>query len=366
VVEGYMDAVALAAHGVENVVAALGTALTSEHALLLKRYTTKALLLFDSDEAGLRATFRAADILLAHGVHPSVVTFPPGEDPDTAVRKEGASGLRRYLDSAVDVFDRKLQLLDEKGFFGSIEKVRSAVDKLLPTLRAVRDPTLRDIYIARTAERTGVRRETLEEEIARAERPGVSGGPSRAGSSGGSGQIGIRRPRDGGSSRPDQKGPLLRQLKLGAEREFLFLLLRSRGLIDRALEQVGPGEFPDPAYRAIFEALVDDPGLTTAPEGLSEEASRRLEDLLGDSRRLDHPERMFQETLTKLLDRGNQERQAALLGELSATPSVEDEQRLGAELDRLRRSRKGGWNVVNASRREGPVGSEKDDHGMNG
>jgi hypothetical protein len=137
-------------------------------------------------------------------------------------------------------------------------------------------------------------------------------------------------------------------------------------LIDRALEQVGPGEFRDPAYRAIFEALVDDPGLTAAPEGLSEEASRRLEELIGDSRRLDHPERMFQDTMTKLHDRGYQERLETLMGELAASHSVEEEQRLGAELDRLRRSRKGGWNVVNASRREGPAGTEKDDHGING
>jgi hypothetical protein len=137
-------------------------------------------------------------------------------------------------------------------------------------------------------------------------------------------------------------------------------------LIDRALEQVGPGEFRDPAYRAIFEALVDDPGLTAAPEGLPEDAVRRLEDLLGDPQRVEHTERMFQETLAKLHDRGFQERLEALLGELAAAPSVEEEQRLGAELDRLRRSRKGQWNVVNAFRREGPVGSGKDDHGKNG
>jgi DNA primase len=218
VVEGYMDALALAAHGVENVVATLGTALTPEHALLLRRYTTKALLLFDSDEAGLRATFRAADILLAHGVHPSVVTLPLGEDPDTAVRKEGASGIRRYLDAAVDVFDRKLQLLEEKGFFGSIEKVRSAVDKLLPTLRAVRDPTLRDIYIARTAERTGVRRETLEEEVARSDRAGPGGGFAHPGSQGGSGTFRGGGSRERGAGRPGEKGTHLRQLKLERRR----------------------------------------------------------------------------------------------------------------------------------------------------
>lgn len=369
VVEGYMDAVALAAHGVDNVVATLGTALTPEHALLLKRYTTKALLLFDSDEAGLKATFRAADILLAYGVHPSVVTLPAGEDPDTAVRKEGAAGLRRYLDAAVDVLDRKLQLLDEKGFFGSIEKVRSAVDKLLPTLRAVRDPTLRDIYISRTAERTGVRRETLEEEIARGEAraegrgsEGSQGRPGSSASEGGAFRGGVNREGRGTTSRP--VAAPLRQMKLGAERQLLLLLLRSRVLLDRALEQVGPGEFHDPVYRAIFEALIDDPGLTAPPPELGPEAVRRFEELLGDPQKLEHAERILQDTLAELHDRGFEGHREALQRELTAASSVEEEQRVSGELDRLRKSRRGRWNVVNVARREGPAGSGKDDHGM--
>src|SRR5690606_25493014 len=81
IVEGYMDYVTLAAHGFENVVAPLGTALTGEQAELLRRYTKQALLLYDSDTAGLRATFRSGDALLQAGVHPLVVTLPPGEDP---------------------------------------------------------------------------------------------------------------------------------------------------------------------------------------------------------------------------------------------------------------------------------------------
>src|SRR5690606_13766131 len=81
VVEGYMDYVSLAARGIENVVAGLGTAMTTEQAALIARYTRRAFLVYDSDPAGLRATFRTADALLAAGVHPLVVTLPPGEDP---------------------------------------------------------------------------------------------------------------------------------------------------------------------------------------------------------------------------------------------------------------------------------------------
>ena len=110
IVEGYMDAVSIAAVGFENVVAPLGTALTPEQAQLLSRYTKRVLLLYDSDGAGLKATFKAGDVLLESGVHPSVVTFPEGEDPDTYVRAHGPDGLSALLKDSMDVMDRKLQI----------------------------------------------------------------------------------------------------------------------------------------------------------------------------------------------------------------------------------------------------------------
>jgi DNA primase len=206
VVEGYMDVVSLAAHGFENVVAPLGTALTPEQAKLLARYANRILLLFDSDSAGLRATFRAGDTLLEEGLHPAVVTLPPGEDPDTLVRREGAEVLRRHLDDAVDVLDRKLHILDEKDYFSSIERTRSAVDRLLPTLRAAADPALMDIYVSKVADRTGVRRETLEDELRRP-------------------QAGGARPKTVTSPSPGPSSPRLP--KLGAERTLLLLMTKS-------------------------------------------------------------------------------------------------------------------------------------------
>ncbi|MGH7476244.1 MAG: DNA primase, partial [Longimicrobiales bacterium] len=172
VVEGYMDYVSLASRGIEHVVAPLGTAMTEEQAELLSRYTKKALLLYDSDPAGLRATFRTGDALLRAGVHPLVVTLPHGEDPDSLVRRNGGRPLQRALESAIDVLERKLAILDEHGLFGDIRGTRRALDRLLPTVRAARDPALRDLYIDRVCRRTGVRRETILEEL-HATRPGL-------------------------------------------------------------------------------------------------------------------------------------------------------------------------------------------------
>ncbi|MGI8546587.1 MAG: DNA primase, partial [Gemmatimonadaceae bacterium] len=97
IVEGYMDAIRLMASGVETVVAPLGTALTEAQAAMLTRYSKNVFLLYDSDQAGLKATFRAGDELLRHGCSVRVVTLPNGEDPDSFVRARGAAGLEEQV-----------------------------------------------------------------------------------------------------------------------------------------------------------------------------------------------------------------------------------------------------------------------------
>ncbi|HEX5520841.1 MAG TPA: DNA primase, partial [Longimicrobiaceae bacterium] len=148
VVEGYMDYVSLASHGVENAVAPLGTAMTSEQAELLARYARRVIVLYDSDSAGLKATFRAADVLLGAGVEVFVATLPAGEDPDSLVRAKGAESLRGYLDDAIDVLDRKIQILERHDLFRSASGVRRAIDALLPTVRATADELQRDVYLS--------------------------------------------------------------------------------------------------------------------------------------------------------------------------------------------------------------------------
>ncbi len=323
VVEGYMDAVSLAAAGIENVVAPLGTSMTEDQASLLTRYCTRVYLLFDSDAAGLRASFRAGDILLAAGLHPAVVTLPPGEDPDTIVRKEGPDGIREYLNQAVDVLDRKLQILEERDYFSSIERIRDAVDRLLPTLRAAKDPALRDIYVSKAAEKTGVKRETLEGEM---EKGDVPSGP-RA------------RPRT-------RQAPPRSPVGLGPERKLLLLLVQFRDYVERAAERVGPEDFTDTAYRAVYQALISDPELTHPPRGMDPVAVRRLEELMGERERVSEAARVFEEALGQMKEVPLLQRLDALRKALGSESDPERQQDLLkeiAEVDRQRRELKEDW-----------------------
>lgn len=271
VVEGFMDVVSLAAVGIRNVVAPLGTSLTESHARLLKRYTTQVRLLFDSDPAGQRATFRAADTLLGQGLHASVVTLPDGEDPDSVARSGGAEAVRGFVAHAVDVLDRKIAILEEHGWFDSIEKKRRALDRLLPTLRAARDARVRDLYVTRVAELTGVQRETLSQEL---------------------GTESVRPSRRSGSA-PARTGHLPPFRGLGEERALLLLLVKNRDWVEKAGELIGPSDLEERANRVIFEALIADPELVALPDGVVPEAVHGFEQLMDDLETVPEPGLFF-------------------------------------------------------------------------
>src|SRR5258706_1902852 len=165
VVEGYFDVVRLMAAGATTVVAAMGTALTDAQAAALRKLTKNVFLLYDSDKAGLQATFRSGDELLRQGVSVRVVTLPDGDDPDTFVKAHGAGALTARLRDAIDVFERKIQLLERAGMFAELHKKRRALDRLLPSVRATSDQIMRDLYITRASEVSGVAREVLLREL---------------------------------------------------------------------------------------------------------------------------------------------------------------------------------------------------------
>ena len=166
VVEGYMDVIRCHLSGATQAVAGLGTALTEGQAQLLTRYTKTVFLLYDSDAAGQTATFKAGKALLQEKAAVRVVTLPDGDDPDTFVAKHGRAGLDRALHAGTDVFERQLQLLDRKGWFGDLSKARQAIDKVLPTLRATADNVTRSLYIASLSDRTRVAVSVIEKEVA--------------------------------------------------------------------------------------------------------------------------------------------------------------------------------------------------------
>ena len=181
IVEGYFDVIRLMLAGIEEVVAPMGTALTEEQAATVRKYTQNVLLLYDSDQAGLKATFTSGDRLLELGMSARVMTLPDGEDPDSFVAKQGVSGFQHAANEAVDVFERKIQILERAGWFGDdLQKKRKAVDKLVPTIRITADRVLRDLYITRTSEISGALRDTILREVETVPRERRSPRDSRA------------------------------------------------------------------------------------------------------------------------------------------------------------------------------------------
>jgi len=253
VVEGYVDAIRLMMADVNTVVAPLGTALTEAQAAMLVRYTHNVYLLYDSDQAGLKATFRAGDELLRHGCAVRVITLPNGEDPDTFVRSNGAAALEQHVSQSVDVFERKIQLLERGGWFAELQKKRRALDRLLPTIRATSDPLLRELYIGRAAEKTGIAKDALIRESKMTPRgePGPvsqGGEPPEPQQEQAPHPIAVRR----GDRRRDHDAGAH-----AAERELVRAMLGDANRTVRIAEKIGPDRFTDEHYRAIFHAMLD-------------------------------------------------------------------------------------------------------------
>ena len=239
VVEGYVDAIRLHVAGVSCAVAPLGTALTPEQSKVLRRYTKQVVLAYDADAPGQKSTFRAADELLRHGAMVQVLTMPDGEDPDTLVQKHGEAGFRKLIGQAVDVFERKIQLLERKNLFSGIRERRQALDLLLPTIRAAADPVTRDQYIVLASERTGMKREIIEQEALRGDRRvSFAAGPA-------------------GEPRPGVVQVLARVPEVPQERDLVRLLRLSPVWLERGRRELQVENFRHPYYREIVAALFE-------------------------------------------------------------------------------------------------------------
>jgi len=345
IVEGYFDAIRLMLAGIGEVVAPMGTALTEQQAALIRKYTKNVFLLYDSDQAGLKATFRSGDELLSIGASARVITLPDGEDPDTFVAKVGVEGFERVADASVDVFDRKIQILERGGWFTDLRRKREAIDKLLPTIRRTSDPVTRDLYIARTSEVAGVSREMLTSELKVAARqrsapPDDEAPPVDE-------PVPPRRP----SERPNR-----REQGVRAERELVRVLLHQRRYIEAVAERIGADAFTDPTYRAIFTELVThdaDVSVDDLAAVIDEDATQVLQELMEENGGLDRAEETVDAGINALLSRELAKRMTELdrLLPLAAADEKDDlireKRRLAIEMQALGRPR---WKSFNSTR----------------
>ncbi len=168
--EGYMDVIALNAAGFQNAVATLGTALTSEQALLMKRYADEVIICYDADEAGQKATAKAIEILRNAGLVIRVLSIPDGKDPDEFIRKNGERGqaaFKNLLESSGNDVEYRLTKLKLSHDFNRPDSKASYMKEALNIIANLDSFVEQDIYCSRLAEELKVRKDAIIEDLNR-------------------------------------------------------------------------------------------------------------------------------------------------------------------------------------------------------
>lgn len=165
VVEGYMDVLALRQHGLPNVVATLGTALTAEHGRLISRYAREVFLAYDADTAGQAATIKGLEVLRQSGLDVRIIELPSGEDPDTFAHRFGIDAFLQLADGGPGVVEYQLERLLNRPGLDRPESIAAVVQETLPVLAGVSDAVERDVHVQRLAARLGVSQEAIHDDL---------------------------------------------------------------------------------------------------------------------------------------------------------------------------------------------------------
>jgi len=256
VVEGYFDLIALHIHGFQHSVAVLGTALTAEQIALLRRYTTRALLVFDPDAAGIAAARRSVESLLNSGLDWRVILLPEGKDPDRFLQEQGASGFSDALEGSKDLMEF---LLDRRvsGFdLISPDGQAAAVNAVLPLLAVVENEITRQRYAEKLARRVALSNDAIVREL----------------------NLQMK------GRRQDLMPPTLRPKSLpSTEWRLIHLALHHPGAAHRVREAIRPDEMEDQTLRRICESAVMGSRTASGPVSLAmeePEVQRVLSELL--------------------------------------------------------------------------------------
>jgi len=234
VVEGYFDAIALHQAGLTHTVATLGTALTPEHIQVLRRFASKVVLLFDPDQAGVRAALRGLDLFVNSGMGVTVVTLPDGEDPDTYVRKEGPESFARLEAQAPSLLDFALEQSLKVAQSSTLEERIRSVDEVLRILQKSEHPIEREERIRLVAERLGINQQRLIERY-----PAL-----------------IQKPAPRPTVRRSEAAPFVQLFKgTPEERDLVFLLLQGQ-LSPADVRRLRPETFSVSSCRIIVETAL--------------------------------------------------------------------------------------------------------------
>jgi len=164
IVEGYFDLLSLYCHGIKNVVATLGTALTQEHLRILKGYAREFILVFDSDNAGIKAAERSLSLFAEEKANIRIVILPEGRDPDSYVFEVGSEGFLRRVERALGIMEFLIASAIDKYGLSPEGKIR-IVDALKGPLRSLANGVSRSVYVRDLSERLNIDESVILREI---------------------------------------------------------------------------------------------------------------------------------------------------------------------------------------------------------
>ena len=239
VCEGYMDVISMHQAGFKNSVASLGTALTTQHASLLKRYTDEVILTYDSDGAGIKAALRAIPMLKAAGISTRVLHMNPYKDPDEFIKTLGPEAFQERMDQAensflfeISILERDFDMHDPEGKTGFYQ---AAARKLMEFDQELE----RENYIQAVAERYQISFDSLRKMVNREAMRGAV--PRRE-------REEVVRPQ---KKREKEDG------KKTSQRLLLTWLIEQKGLYEKISAYISSEDFTDPLYREVAEKLFE-------------------------------------------------------------------------------------------------------------
>ncbi len=338
--EGYMDVIALHQAGFDIAVASLGSALSSGHANLLKRYTKEVYLTYDSDGAGVKAALRAIPILKEVGITTKVISMKPYKDPDEFIKALGAEAYQERIDNAENSFLFEIRILEQQYDMHDPESKTAFYQEVAKKLCGFTEKLERDNYIAAVAAKYMIAVEDLRRLVNQyGARIGMAGG----GTAGGESSVGRTGIREREQNRGKKKEDGMKQ----SQKLLLTWLIENTGLFQKIKKYITPADFTEETYHRVAEILFAQFDQTGAdnPAGIvsmfqSEEEQREIAGLFNarihevDTK--EDREKALKETIVRIKENSiNHRSQSLAPADMEGLMKLEEDKRALEELEKL-------------------------------
>lgn len=231
-----MDVISLYSVGINYSVASLGTALTKEQAKVLKKYSERVYICYDGDDAGIKATNRAIDVLLSEDIKPLIVSLPEKLDPDEYIKKYGAFSFESQVVNAKNYLDYKVENIEKNFNIESFEGKSKFIGESVKVISSIVNPIEKEVYIDRFSEKYSISKDAINRELENI--------------------YATRKPVYNNFNKPiKQAPPTIQSGRLKAEFELLKIAYTNRKYFKTISTKLNSGDFSTPDSKVLFDKL---------------------------------------------------------------------------------------------------------------